>query len=97
MAVYLMEHKRGSDCKQKTHPLSKELFEKDAIVLKGLNSEELKLHSNNYSLNFFWHNMSYFWHLGKKKGNEEFICLEPWAGIADSTNASGDIKEKRAL
>jgi len=77
-------------------PLSKELFEKDAIVLKGLNSEALQLHSNKYNLNFFWHNMPYFG-IWAKKGNEEFICLEPWAGIADSTNASDDIKEKEGI
>jgi galactose mutarotase-like enzyme len=77
-------------------PLSKELFEKDAIVLKELNSQSLQLHSNNNTLNFFWHNMSYFG-IWAKKGNEEFICLEPWAGLADSTNASGNIKEKEGI
>lgn len=77
-------------------PLSKELFEKDAIVLKGLNSEALQLHSKNYTLNFFWHNMPYFG-IWAKKGNEEFICLEPWAGLADSTNVSGNIKEKEGI
>jgi galactose mutarotase-like enzyme len=76
--------------------LSKEIFEKDAIVLKALNSEALQLHSNNYTLNFFWHNMPYFG-IWAKKGIEEFICLEPWAGLADSTNASGDIKEKEGI
>jgi len=77
-------------------PLNKELFEKDAIVLKGLNSEALQLHSNKYNLNFFWHSMPYFG-IWAKKRNEEFICLEPWAGLADSTNASGDIKEKEGI
>lgn len=77
-------------------PLSKVLFEKDAIVLKGLNSKELQLHSNNNTINFFWHNMPYFG-IWTKKGNEEFICLEPWAGLADSVFASGDIKEKEGI
>jgi galactose mutarotase-like enzyme len=77
-------------------PLCKELFEKDAIVLKGLNSEALQLHSKKYNLNFFWHNMPYFG-IWAKKGNEEFICIEPWAGLADSTNASGDLKEKEGI
>lgn len=77
-------------------PLSKELFEKDAIVLKGLNSKILQLHSNNYTLNFFWHNMPYFG-IWAKKGNEEFICLEPWAGLADSIFSSGNIKEKEGI
>lgn len=77
-------------------PLSKEHFEKDAIVLKGLNSEALQLHSKNFTLNFFWHNMPYFG-IWAKKGNEEFICLEPWAGLADSVFASGDIKEKEGI
>jgi len=81
---------------KKQIPLTKELFEKDAIVLKGLNSQALQLHSNKYNLNFFWHNMPYFG-IWAKKGNEEFICLEPWAGLADSTNASGDIKEKEGI
>lgn len=81
---------------KKHMPLSKELFEKDAIVLKGLHSEALQLHSNNYILNFFWHNMPYFG-IWAKKGIEEFICLEPWTGLADSVFASGDIKEKEGI
>lgn len=81
----------------KTHiHLSQSLFEKDAIVLKQLNSQALQLHSEKYTLNFFWNNMPYFG-IWTKKENPTFICLEPWAGIADTVSASGNIKEKEGI
>ena len=76
--------------------LSQTLFEKDAIVLKHLSSQALQLHSKKYTLNFFWYNMPYFG-IWAKKENPAFICLEPWAGLADSTSTSGNIKEKEGI
>lgn len=73
--------------------LKKELFEKDAIVLKNIGSNSILLSSDNYSLSFSWNNMPFFGIWTKLPG-AGFICLEPWAGIADSVNSSGNLEEK---
>ena len=30
-------------------------------------------------------------------GNANFVCVEPWCGIADSVNTSGNLKEKEGI
>jgi len=40
--------------------------------------------------------MSYFG-IWTKKGTEQFLCLEPWAGIADSIDSSGKLEEKEGI
>jgi galactose mutarotase-like enzyme len=76
--------------------LKKELFDKDAIVLNHLQSAFINLSSTRYMLHFDWYNMPYFG-IWTKKGCDRFICLEPWAGIADTINASGHFEEKEGI
>ena len=82
--------------KNKTLPLQTALFDKDAIVLKNLSSRSLKLQSNNYCLQFAWFNMPYYG-IWTKPGSSGFICLEPWAGIADGTNTNGNLVDKEGI
>ncbi len=79
-----------------TLALSQKLFDKDAIVFDDLISTSLKLLSKKYCLNFSWFNMPYFG-IWTKKGTEQFVCLEPWAGIADSINSLGKLEEKEGV
>ncbi len=43
-------------------------------------------------------NIEDFPYLGiwETKGGD-FVCIEPWCGIADSVNASGNIEEKEGI
>jgi galactose mutarotase-like enzyme len=79
-------------------PLNKELFEKDAIVLKSLNSQWLKLvqTESNYAIKL---NFAGFPYMGiwTKPGQEAFLCLEPWQGIADNVGFEGDISQKEGI
>ncbi|PSR52194.1 hypothetical protein AHMF7605_00990 [Adhaeribacter arboris] len=79
-------------------PLNYELFEKDAIVLKNLRSEKISLRSRHHEhgLDFVFKGFPYFGIWTKEK-NAPFICLEPWHGIADSINSSGDLTEKEGI
>ena len=72
------------------------LFEKDAIVLDELKSSSLRLFSNRYSLEFSWFNMPYFG-IWTKKADSGFVCLEPWAGLADSVDSTGNLSEKEGI
>ena len=74
------------------------LFEKDAIVLKNLNSEKISLHSrrHEHGLDFIFPGYPYFGIWTKEK-NAPFICLEPWHGIADSIISSGELTQKEGI
>lgn len=78
-------------------PLKKELFYGDALVFKNLKSQAIKLKSDvsEHGLNFTFSNFPYFGIWAAK--DAPFVCLEPWCGIADSENTSGELKEKEGI
>ncbi|HEY1039911.1 MAG TPA: aldose 1-epimerase family protein [Bacteroidia bacterium] len=76
--------------------LSSSLFDKDALVFDDLRSTSLRLVSDKYCLSFNWFNMPYFG-IWAKKDAEKFICIEPWSGIADSVNATGNLAKKEGI
>ena len=76
--------------------LSSSLFDKDAIVFDDLASTSANLVSDKFCMQFNWFNMPYFG-IWTKKGTNKFICIEPWAGIADSVNATGNLMEKEGI
>lgn len=84
--------------KEKRLWLSRTLFDKDAIVLKELRSKNIRLkHSKSrYEIKMYYPDFSYLG-IWSKKGCEEFLCLEPWSGIADYEGFTGDISEKEGI
>ena len=80
-----------------TLPLTKQLFAKDALVLKGLQSTSVKLASSrtSHGLNFHF---PHFPFLGLWAAPEaDFVCIEPWCGIADSVDSNQQLKEKEGV
>lgn len=78
-------------------PLTKALFNHDAIVLKHLQSDSVRLVSSGtqHGLRF---SFSGFPYLGLWAApGADFICIEPWCGIADSVDASGEWPDKEGL
>jgi len=78
----------------KTLPLSYELFSKDALVMTTMKSKELILRNNktNHKVIFSFSNFPYFGIWAAKNAN--FVCLEPWQGIADLENHNQKLTEK---
>lgn len=78
-------------------PLSKDLFLQDAIVLKNLKSNSVKLISrhNQKGLEFNFAGFPYLGLWAAPGGN--FICIEPWCGIADSVNFNQQLSEKEGI
>ncbi|AWV98081.1 aldose 1-epimerase family protein [Arcticibacterium luteifluviistationis] len=77
--------------------LTKELFEEDALVFKNLKSEGITLKSKmsqNY-LKFTFSNFPFFGIWAAKNSN--FVCLEPWCGIADSVDHNQELTEKEGM
>jgi galactose mutarotase-like enzyme len=79
-------------------PLRYELFEQDAIVLKGLQSQQISLRSRQHAhgLDFEFKGYPYFG-IWTKEAGAPFICLEPWHGIASRVGDSGELTEKEGI
>jgi galactose mutarotase-like enzyme len=79
--------------------LHKEDFLNDAWVFKNLESHAVSLRNtkNEHGLTLQWDPRFSFFGIWTKPGAEEFVCLEPWAGIADGINASGRLEEKEGI
>lgn len=77
--------------------LNYKLFENDALVLLDLKSDKITLLDNddNNILIFEFENFPYFglWTVQ----NSGFICLEPWAGVADFENHNQKIETKAGM
>jgi len=77
--------------------LSKKLFLEDAIVLKHLNSNRISLKSAGHShgLDFYFDGFPYIglW----AAPNADFVCIEPWCGIADSVSHDQDLTTKEGI
>ena len=77
--------------------LAKELFFKDAIVLKHLQSNEVKLTSgkSRTGIDFDFTGFPYLGIWAAK--NADFVCIEPWCGIADSVQADQQLEFKEGI
>lgn len=77
--------------------LSKELFYGDALVFKNLVSQSIsiKSHKTTHGLTMHFANFPFYGIWSAK--DADFVCLEPWCGIADSVNHTGSITEKEGI
>lgn len=77
--------------------LSKSLFYKDALVFKLLRSQKVLLKTDKASggLEFSYPEFPYLGIWAAK--NADFVCIEPWCGIADSVNSSQQLTEKEGI
>ena len=73
------------------------LFYKDALVFKNLKSDCITLmNTKNYNgLDFHFKGFPYFGIWAAKDAN--FICLEPWCGIADGIKHNQQLKDKEGI
>lgn len=78
-------------------PLRKELFYRDAIVLKNLRSDTVRLRSSRHHKGIEFH-FSGFPYLGIWAAKDAgFVCIEPWCGIADPVNSNQQLTEKEGI
>ncbi len=77
--------------------LTKELFYKDALVFKELQSNKISIKScvSTNGLTMQFDELPYFGIWAAKDAN--FICLEPWCGLGDTANTTGDITTKEGI
>lgn len=77
--------------------LNHELFYNDALVFKTLKSEQISLCNtkNKNKIDFAFHNFPYFGIWAAK--DADFICLEPWCGIADIIGHDSVLEHKEGI
>lgn len=77
--------------------LNKALFYKDALVFKHLKSEQVSLKSDKTDRGFRFQ-FSGFPFMGIWAAKDaDFVCIEPWCGIADSVNTNQDFTQKEGI
>ena len=77
--------------------LGEHVFDNDAVIFKGLSSSEvtIKCKKSSRELKVEYDKFPYiaFWSVPKAP----FVCIEPWYGQSDFTNASGELTEKEGI
>ncbi len=85
------------DLANKTLSLKQSLFYTDAIVLKHIKSDEIRLFTEKdaHGMKFRFNSFPYFgiW----AAVDAAFVCLEPWCGIADSIHANQQLINKEGI
>lgn len=78
-------------------PLSKSLFYGDALVFKGLKSDSISIRSDKHphGLCLSYTDFPFMGIWSARDAN--FVCIEPWCGIADSVLATGILEEKEGI
>jgi galactose mutarotase-like enzyme len=82
----------------KSIPLNTSLFDRDALIFRHLKSKwvallhketgkGVKMSINEFPALGIW----------SKTGCEQFVCLEPWQGLADNTGFNGQFTEKEDI
>ncbi len=73
------------------------LFYEDAIVLKNMQSNSITLActKHGHGLHFSFEAFPFFGIWAAKDAN--FVCLEPWCGIADGVNHNQQLNEKEGI
>jgi galactose mutarotase-like enzyme len=77
--------------------LTHALFEDDAVVLKELRSKVVSLRCNEHPHGLDFH-FEGFRYLGIWSARHaDFVCIEPWCGIADTVGHSGQLVDKEGI
>ncbi len=77
--------------------LNKTLFNEDALVIKKLKSDvvSLKCSKHQHGLDFHFDGFPFLGIWAAK--NADFVCIEPWCGIADSVTHNQQLVEKEGI
>ena len=80
-------------------PLDTTLFDSDALVFRNLNSRSITIKRNNDRpvVKMVWDEIFSHFGIWSAKNCLHFVCLEPWAGLADHHGFSGDFTQKEGI
>lgn len=102
-AIHLIEggllsgEKRSFSPENNKLPIADSLFDNDALVFKNLNSKKISLAKKNELPFLSFHFDAPFFGIWSKSRTSEFVCLEPWQGVADSTQHNQQLNDKEGV
>lgn len=81
-----------------TLPITTTLFDNDALIFSNNQIDEVRIQStkSKNGITLKSKNWPYFG-IWAKKGSNQFVCLEPWYGIADFENTTQNLIQKRGI
>lgn len=79
-----------------TIAFTRDLFENDALIYEtiGLNAFTIASDKSPHQLTLSFNNLPFVGIWSPYGKEAPFVCIEPWSGIADSVDASGELSEK---
>ena len=96
-AGFFTGEKETVDTEERILPLTRSMFDRDALVFKTLESRTVRLKSRSRSqyieVSYPHFNYLALW----SKPGADFVCIEPWIGCADSEGAQLEIHEKEGM
>lgn len=102
--LYLIDGLIGTDYgknilyKDKAIVLEKDSFRNDAIIMKGLTSNQISLKTKRENKKILTVDFSGFPYLAIwSKPNAPFLCIEPWQTTADRVSADGVFRNKEKM
>ena len=80
-------------------PITRQLFANDALVYEGLNSSSISLSSRRHQrgIKVTFEGFPYLGIWSRPQGDGNFVCIEPWFGLADFKNSDGIFKNKKGI
>mgnify|MGYP006306903603 CR=1 FL=1 len=100
---FIVEGLRNGDRKtvlenEKKLSLHPKLFEQDALIFKNYRSKTVSLIAQSDGKKLVEMNVADFPYLGIwQKVGADYICIEPWYGIADTHDFAGELKDKEGI
>lgn len=90
--------KQNLEVKDKKLFLSKNLFDRDALVFENSQIDSMALCSSKSNHKIIMHSKNFpYFGIWSKKGCTQFVCLEPWFGIADHENTNQNFSQKEGI
>ncbi|MCE1199853.1 MAG: aldose 1-epimerase family protein [Marinilabiliales bacterium] len=80
-----------------TIPVTHDLFSKDALVFKDLKSTKISLKSHKSPQSLFVSFPGFPFMGIWAKPNGDYVCIEPWYGIADKWDTDQDLRKKEGI
>ncbi|MBO0468420.1 aldose 1-epimerase family protein [Enterococcus plantarum] len=79
--------------------LRRELFKEDAIIFetKGVNTFTIETDEGPHSISLSFTDMPYVGVWSPYPQEAPFVCIEPWCGIADEVNTTGNLVDKKGI
>lgn len=77
-------------------PLSMDLFTKDALIFRNINSKFVDLKNKQTGEVIRVHSDAPYWGIWGK-GNVPFVCIEPWYGVADIVGHDKKLAHKEGM